>query len=89
MKRKSRSGRARLKGATAPRLSTYRRSIAAGMGLVCVAYGGDVLLVVTRLDRLARSTRDLLSALAAIAGKGAKFRSSATQEPTPRVRPAA
>jgi DNA invertase Pin-like site-specific DNA recombinase len=36
--------------------------------------GGDVLLV-TRLDRLARSTRDLLNILAAIAEKGAGFRS--------------
>jgi len=34
----------------------------------------DVLLV-TRLDRLARSTRDLLNTLAAIAAKGATFRS--------------
>ena len=34
----------------------------------------DVLLV-TRLDRLARSTRDLLNRLAAIAAKGATFRS--------------
>jgi DNA invertase Pin-like site-specific DNA recombinase len=37
---------------------------------------GDVLLV-TRLDRLARSTRDLLNTLASIAGKGAGFRSLA------------
>ncbi len=35
---------------------------------------GDVL-VVTRLDRLARSTRDLLNTLAAVAEKGAGFRS--------------
>jgi DNA invertase Pin-like site-specific DNA recombinase len=35
---------------------------------------GDVLLV-TRLDRLARSTRDLLNTLATIAAKGAGFRS--------------
>ena len=35
---------------------------------------GDVLLV-TRLDRLARSTRDLLNILAAIAEKSAGFRS--------------
>ena len=35
---------------------------------------GDVLIV-TRLDRLARSTRDLLNTLAAIADKGARFRS--------------
>jgi DNA invertase Pin-like site-specific DNA recombinase len=37
---------------------------------------GDVLLV-TRLDRLARSTRDLLNVLATIAEKGAGFRSIA------------
>jgi DNA invertase Pin-like site-specific DNA recombinase len=35
---------------------------------------GDVLLV-TRLDRLARSTRDLLNVLAAVSDKGAGFRS--------------
>jgi DNA invertase Pin-like site-specific DNA recombinase len=35
---------------------------------------GDVLMV-TRLERLARSTRDLLNTLAAIADKGAGFRS--------------
>jgi DNA invertase Pin-like site-specific DNA recombinase len=35
---------------------------------------GDVLMV-TRLDRLARSTRDLLNTLAAIAAKEAGFRS--------------
>jgi DNA invertase Pin-like site-specific DNA recombinase len=35
---------------------------------------GDVLMV-TQLDRLARSTRDLLNTLATITGKGAGFRS--------------
>lgn len=35
---------------------------------------GDVLLV-TKLDRLARSTRDLLNTLAAIGEAGASFRS--------------
>jgi DNA invertase Pin-like site-specific DNA recombinase len=35
----------------------------------------DDVLLVTRLDRLARSTRDLLNTLAAIAAKGARFRS--------------
>jgi DNA invertase Pin-like site-specific DNA recombinase len=35
----------------------------------------DDVLLVTRLDRLARSTRDLLNTLAAIADKGALFRS--------------
>jgi len=44
-----------------------RRSIAA-------LEPGDVLMV-TRLDRLARSTRDLLNILAAITGKKAGFRS--------------
>ena len=38
--------------------------------------GGDVLLV-TRLDRLARSTRDLLNVLATVSDKGAGFRSIA------------
>ena len=42
---------------------------------------GDVLLI-TRLDRLARSTRDLLNTLQAIADKGAGFRSLGTQAPT-------
>jgi DNA invertase Pin-like site-specific DNA recombinase len=37
---------------------------------------GDVLMV-TRLDRLARSTRDLLNTLAAIADRKAGFRSLA------------
>ena len=37
---------------------------------------GDVLLV-TRLDRLARSTRDLLNILDAVAKAGAKFKSLA------------
>lgn len=37
--------------------------------------GRDDILVVTRLDRLARSTRDLLNVLAAIGDKGAAFRS--------------
>jgi DNA invertase Pin-like site-specific DNA recombinase len=35
----------------------------------------DDVLMVTRLDRLARSTRDLLNMLAAITDKGAGFRS--------------
>lgn len=39
------------------------------------ALGKDDILVVTRLDRLARSTRDLLNILDAIAKKGAGFKS--------------
>jgi DNA invertase Pin-like site-specific DNA recombinase len=51
------------------------------------ALGSDDVLLVTRLDRLARSTRDLLNILATIADRGAKFRSLAdawadTQLPT-------
>jgi DNA invertase Pin-like site-specific DNA recombinase len=49
---------------------------------------GDVLLV-TRLDRLARSTRDLLNTLAAIADRKAGFRSLAdawTDTTTPHGR---
>jgi DNA invertase Pin-like site-specific DNA recombinase len=42
---------------------------------------GDVLLV-TRLDRLARSTRDLLNVLATVADKGAGFKSSLMLGPT-------
>ena len=41
------------------------------------ALAADDVFLVTRLDRLARSTRDLLNTLAAIAAKGARFRSLA------------
>jgi DNA invertase Pin-like site-specific DNA recombinase len=41
------------------------------------ALGPNDVLLVTRLDRLARSTRDLLNVLAAISEKGAGFRSIA------------
>src|SRR6476620_7169378 len=41
---------------------------------IAVLEAGDVLMV-TRLDRLARSTRDLLNMLATITGKKAGFRS--------------
>ena len=50
---------------------TDRKQLAA---LVKGLSKGDVVLV-TRLDRLARSTRDLLNVLAAIAEKGAGFKS--------------
>jgi DNA invertase Pin-like site-specific DNA recombinase len=41
------------------------------------ALGPDDVLLVTRLDRLARSTRDLLNVLDAVAKAGAGFRSLA------------
>src|SRR6266481_3975954 len=44
---------------------------------------GDVVMV-TRLDRLARSTRDLLNTLAVITGKQAGFRSLAERSASPR-----
>ena len=42
--------------------------------MIAALEAGDTVLV-TRLDRLARSTRDLLNVLAAIAERGATFRS--------------
>ena len=42
--------------------------------LAIEALGAGDVLVVTRLDRLARSTRDLLNVLATIANKGAGFK---------------
>src|SRR5262249_25841781 len=52
---------------------TDRRELARAIAALSA---GDVLLV-TRLDRLARSTRDLLNVLASISEKGAGFRSLA------------
>jgi DNA invertase Pin-like site-specific DNA recombinase len=50
---------------------TDRKQLARAMAAL---QDGDVLMV-TRLDRLARSVRDLLNTLAAVAEKGAGFRS--------------
>src|ERR1700744_603531 len=47
----------------------------AQLGRVIEALEPNDVLMVTRLDRLARSTRDLLNTLAAITGKKAGFRS--------------
>ena len=58
--------REKVSGALSSRVQLSRALAALGEG--------DVLLV-TRLDRLARSTRDLLNTLAVIAEKGAGFRS--------------
>jgi DNA invertase Pin-like site-specific DNA recombinase len=72
---------AALRGAGADRVfsekvsgaKTDRRQLAQAIAALAV---GDVLLV-TRLDRLARSTRDLLNVLANVADRGAGFRSLA------------
>ena len=47
----------------------------AQLGRALAKLDQDDVLLVTRLDRLARSTRDLLNTLAAIAAKEARFRS--------------
>jgi DNA invertase Pin-like site-specific DNA recombinase len=65
------AGAAKIFRETASGAKTDRRELARaikGLG------EGDTLLV-TRLDRLARSTRDLLNILASIADRGADFRS--------------
>jgi DNA invertase Pin-like site-specific DNA recombinase len=46
-----------------------------GLAKVLAVLGQGDILLVCRLDRLARSTRDLLNTLAAIAEKGAGFKS--------------
>jgi DNA invertase Pin-like site-specific DNA recombinase len=50
---------------------TYRKALAKAVAALA---NGDVLLV-TKLDRLARSTRDLLNTLALVGDRGAGFRS--------------
>lgn len=47
----------------------------ASLAQLVAQLAADDVVVVTRLDRLARSTRDLLNTLATITGKGAAFRS--------------
>ena len=56
----------KISGATSDRLQLAKAIAALGEG---------DCLIVTKLDRLARSTRDLLNTLAAIADKGASFKS--------------
>jgi DNA invertase Pin-like site-specific DNA recombinase len=47
----------------------------ANLAQLVAQLAADDVVIVTRLDRLARSTRDLLNTLATITGKGAAFRS--------------
>ena len=65
------AGAAKVYAETASGAKTDRRELAK---VIRRLDQGDVLLV-TRLDRLARSTRDLLNTLDTIAKKGAAFRS--------------
>jgi DNA invertase Pin-like site-specific DNA recombinase len=55
---------------------TERKQLSKAIAAIAALAAGDVLLV-ARLDRLARSKRDLLNVLAAVAEKGAGFRSIA------------
>ncbi|MFG1391630.1 recombinase family protein [Xanthobacter agilis] len=67
------AGAARIFEETESGARTDRRQLAQALKQLS---HGDMLLV-TRLDRLARSTRDLLNILASIEGRGASFRSLA------------
>jgi DNA invertase Pin-like site-specific DNA recombinase len=70
-----------LAGAGAERIFSEKvsgaRSDRKALAKAMAALGAGDILLVTRLDRLARSTRDLLNVLASIAERGAGFRSIA------------
>ena len=70
-----------LKAARAERIFSEKVSGAVtdrkALGKALAALQTDDILLVTRLDRLARSTRDLLNVLDTVAKAGAKFRSLA------------
>jgi hypothetical protein len=90
------SGEAQVAAITAAGAVTVYREVASGAKtdraqlrqVLARLAAGDVLLV-TRLDRLARSTRDLLNTLAAITGTGVGFTSlgNAWADTTPPARP--
>jgi hypothetical protein len=82
---------AALKAAGAERIFSEKQSRAktdrAALSRALAVLGaGDVLLVNTRLDRLARSTRDLLNVLATISEREAGFRSLAQLDASGRER---
>ena len=62
-------------GARWPTTASGAKSDQAGLRHVLDGLDAGDVLMVTRLDRLARSTRDLLNTLAFIADRGAGFRS--------------
>jgi DNA invertase Pin-like site-specific DNA recombinase len=74
---------AALKAAGAERIFSEKQSGAktdrAALARVLAALGSGDVLMVTRLDRLARSTRDLLNVLATISEREAGFRSLSDQ----------
>jgi DNA invertase Pin-like site-specific DNA recombinase len=63
------AGATRIFRETASGAKTGRRELARALK----ALGAGDLLLVTRLDRLARSTRDLLNVLAAITAQGGRL----------------
>ncbi len=67
----SAAGAARVFRETASGVRTDRAQLRRALS----ALGQDDILLVTRLDRLARSTRDLLNALAAVTSRKAGFKS--------------
>jgi DNA invertase Pin-like site-specific DNA recombinase len=75
------SQQASLKAAGAERIFAEKISGAItdrkALGKAIAALGAGDILLVTRLDRLARSTRDLLNVLDAVSRAGAKFKSLA------------
>jgi DNA invertase Pin-like site-specific DNA recombinase len=72
-----------LKAAGAEKVYSEKQSGAktdrAALARVLAALGSGDVLMVTRLDRLARSTRDLLNVLATVSERGAGFRSLANR----------
>jgi len=58
-----------------PEVTSEAKSDRAQLRKAIAALGAGDVLMVTRLDRLARSSRDLLNTLTAITGKKAGFRS--------------
>jgi DNA invertase Pin-like site-specific DNA recombinase len=74
---------AALKAARAVKVYSEKQSGAktdrAALARVLAALGSGDVLMVTRLDRLARSTRDLLNVLATVSERGAGFRSLSDQ----------
>src|SRR5271165_3156537 len=75
------AGAARIYRETASGAKSERRELARALKAIAA---GDTLLV-TRLDRLARSTRDLLNILDAVAKAGAGFRPLSAQRSARRA----
>jgi DNA invertase Pin-like site-specific DNA recombinase len=69
------AGRCRTRGGRRPRRDARARAVPCCIAKVLKRLDRGDVLIVTRLDRLARSTRDLLNILDDIAKRGAGFKS--------------